>query len=80
MLLDATPAVKSVSSTCRIAQVAEISSKNPQLSIYHLIGEDDVMNMLIQCDFTAEGMNSFIFIHAYEALRNSPIGKLFNNS
>lgn len=37
------------------------------------------MNMCIQYDFTAEGMNGFIFIHAYEGLRNSPIGKLCNS-
>lgn len=59
--------------------MAEISFKNPEISTDHLIWEDDVMNVCIQYDFTAEGMNSFIFIPAYEALRNSPIGKLLKS-
>jgi len=38
-----------------------------------------VVNMCIQYDLNAEGMNSFIFILACEALRNSPKGKLINS-
>lgn len=64
LLLDATPAMRSVLSAYKIAQVAEISFKNPQISTDHLIWEDDVMNTCIQYDFTTEEINGFIFIHA----------------